>query len=301
MPDIFLDHFLLAGSPGGFFDSLKRTAASGSRFRVEQRIALGGNAYLFGLYAARLGCSVTFVSRTSGLLLEMAKTETAGLDFSTRFVSTVDDPSLTVALEFSDRRKSSTVNINHPGTLARFGKEDLPSALHGRKFDVLSVFNLTNNSLGTELAQHLFHSCSGMRLIDLPDPASDFSDWAGLRKVVELSDVISCNPAEARHAAHSLGIASGSSVREAAQSLSQLGPTVGVHSGGICIEASAQGTVTWKVRELRMPSTTGAGDIWTAAYILSILQGKGPEERLRLASSYATKVLQQRNRKQGMS
>ena len=205
-PDIFLDHYLLAGSTTTFFDSLKRTAAAGSRMRAKQRLRLGGNAYLFGLYAAKQGCSVTLVSRTGQLMLEMAKRETAGLALSTRYVRTIDDPPLTVALEFSDGKKSSTMNINHLGALAKFGRADFPSALSGRKFDVLSVFNFTNNSLGTELAEHVYSSCRGMRLMDLPDPASDFSDWTGLRKVVEMSDVISCNPAEVKHAARSLGL-----------------------------------------------------------------------------------------------
>lgn len=297
MPDIFLDHYVLAGNSSSFFNRLKRTAAQGSRMQASQKLALGGNAYLFALHAAKLGCSVTLVSKTSSKLLEMAREEASGLDFSTRYVTTVEDPSLTVALEFSDGEKSSTVNINHPGALAKFGKEDFPSSLSRRKFDVLSVFNFTSNSLGTQLAEYVFRSCRGMKLIDLPDPASSFSDWEGLREVVELSEVVSCNPAEVRHATRSLGLTSGSSVRESAQALSRLGPVVGVHSGRLCVEAGPRGTATFRVKRARIPSTTGAGDIWTAAYMLSILQGKRPEVRLTFASNYARKMLLLRNRK----
>lgn len=297
MPDIFLDHYLLAGSSSTFFNSLARTASRGSRTRIRQRIALGGNAYLFGLHAAKLGCSVTFLSRTSAQLLEMVKKETEGLDFSTRYVRTVDDPSLTVALEFSEGKRSSTVNINHPGALERFGKADFPAALSKRRFDVVSVFNFTNNSLGTQLAEHVFRSCRGVKLMDLPDPASGFSDWTGLKAAIGLSNVISCNPVEVRHAASSLGLVSGSSVRDSASALSKLGPVVGVHSGRLCMEAVEGDVATFRVKEVSIPSTTGAGDIWTAAYILSILRGKKRDERLRFASNYATKILLARSGK----
>lgn len=300
MPDVFLDHYLLAGRSKVFFDTLKRTAAAGSRMRADQRIQLGGNAYLFGLHAAKLGCAVTLVSRASPMMLEMVRKETAGLDFSTRYVRTADDPSLTVALEFSDGKKSSTMNLNHPGALAEFGKADFPSALSRHRFDVLSVFNFTNNSLGTELAEHVYSTCRGLRLMDLPDSASSFSDWSGLRRVVEMSEVISCSPSEVRHAARHLGLGSGSSARVSAQAIARLGPVVGVHSGSVCVEASAQGVVTTKLKELSIPSTTGAGDIWTAAYILSILRGEKPEKRLRTASAYATRMIRQRNRKKSV-
>ncbi len=267
--------------------------SKGTRMRARQWLSAGGNAYNFGSEMARLGCSVTLVSKTSTLLLDMVRKETGGLDFSTDFVETGHDPSLTVALEFSGTRWNSALNINSPGRLLEFGSADFPLALNNKKFDIVSVFNFSNNRLGPQLAIHAFTSVRGMRLMDLPDPASDFRDAEGLRRSIEMSDIVTGSPVEVMSASRLLG-KEHSSIRGSALAIAGMGPRVGVHSAALCMEAAEGSVVTVHPKALSLPSTTGAGDIWTAAYAYSILRSQEAGERLRFASIHATEALRRR-------
>lgn len=295
MPDLFLDHFVLAGDADVFVRTLKNTISRGTRMKSQQKIGLGGNAYNFAAGIASLGCQVTFFTRTSSQLLEMLKQETKGLGISTRYVQTGCEPSLTVALEFSGRTGSGSVNINHPGSLQCIGREDVPPGLLSKRFDMISVFNFSNNRRGPELARHVFSSMKGIKLMDLPDPSSDFDDADSLKDAIELSDVVSCSAAEAVHASSLLGLNSGKGVMASASALSKLGPVVGVHSETLCIQASSGRCTSLKIRPVKLRSTTGAGDIWTAAYAYSILRSYSAHDRLSFASRHATAVLKKRN------
>ncbi len=294
MPDIFLDHSLQAGEPDKFVQSLRWTAPRGTRMRATQWLNLGGNAYNFGLHMARLGCAVTMVSATSTTVLEMVRRETRGLRFSTDFVETDNDPSLTVALEFRDSRGSRALNINHPGSLNGFGPDRFPTKLERRKYDLVSVFNFTNNMLGPQLASHVFSRMKGLKLMDLPDAASGFSDREGLKSAIELCDVISATPEEVVSAAKLLKLSRTSGVRSAAVALSSMGPRMGIHSASDSIEVCEGKAVVHRSKPMPLPSTTGAGDCWTAAFALSLLRGEKPSARLEFSSGYATEMLLKR-------
>lgn len=296
MPDIFLDHYLIAGSREEFLRKLRSTASTGSRMRVDQRLALGGNAYYFALNAARLGCSVTLLARADRMMLAMLKREIGLLDISAAFVADGFEPSLTVALEFTDRHGGSSININDPGSLRAFGKEDFPEALLNEEFDLVSVFNLTNNSKGAQLASHVFRSFRGLKLMDLPDPSSSFSDADGLRAAVEQADLLTGNFAEVMHACRLLKLEHSGSISRAAIALSGLGPRTGVHSATRCLEAMEGEITSARVHTLEVPSTTGAGDAWTAAYAYSVLSGDKPPARLEFANRHAAAFLLQRAR-----
>lgn len=294
MPDIFLDHSMQAGNPAKFVESLRSIVPVGTRMHLPQWLNVGGNSYNFGVQMARLGCAVTMVSTTSAVILDMVRRETRGLRFSTEFVETCSNPSLTLALEFRDSRGSRSVNINHPGSLEGFGPDRLPGRLERRVYDLVSVFNLTNNKLGAKLASHVFSSMKGLKLTDLPDSASGFSDAEGLRETIELCDAISATPEEVVSAAKLLkkGITGG--VKRAAIALSSMGPRIGMHSASHSVEVFEGKVVTHRSRSLPLPSTTGAGDFWTAAYALSLLRGEKPSARLEFSSRYATEVLLRR-------
>ncbi len=296
MPDIFLDHYMAAGTPDDFAGLILATASAGSRMRVPQHLSLGGNAYNFAFAAARLGCSVALLARTSRYLLDLVLRETAGLDFSTEYVTTGFEPSLTVALEFRQAIGGRSVNINHPGSLQEAGPEMIPDELSGHHFDMVAVFNLTNNTLGTRLAQRAFSSLGGLKLMDLPDASSPFKDPDGLSDSIGLADAISASVEEGIAACSLLGLGEGLTAVESASELSRLGPVVGLHSQSESLEARDGVCTRMAVDTAAYPSTTGAGDFWTAAYALSLLRLDPPDRRLAFANEQAGAMLAERKK-----
>lgn len=297
MPDVFLDHFLYAGSIDGFVERLKSTASAGTRMRERQRLALGGNALNFGMNMARLGCHVELLARTDTVLLDMIRRESAGLSLGTGYVETGFEPSTTIAMEFTGSDEGTTLNINHPGSLGRFGFAGVPSSLLSKEFDMAAVFNMTNNDLGVELASGVFSSAKGLKLMDLPDSSSDFRDPEGLKQCLEMADIVSGNAAEVLRTSRQLGLYAGTQVRGAAVSISKLGLVVGVHSSAMCLESCDGRVESVRLRPLHLSSTTGAGDAWTAAFAYSILnKEKDAAKRLSYAAEYATGVLLKRQK-----
>ena len=79
-------------------------------------------------------------------------------------------------------------------------------------------------------------------------------------------------------------------VRAAAAHLASLGSTVVVTRGGAgaLVALPDGGAMTVAAPEVVVADPTGAGDLFIAAYIWAELAGRGIEERVRLAASYAS-------------
>lgn len=290
MPDIFLDHFVFAGSLDHFVAELVRLRASGGRFGLEQEISLGGNAFNFGVHMARLGCTTVFVGSTANYALGLVKESVNGLDFSTEYISVTAAPPLTVALEFVEKGYNLNYNINSPGILANFGSENFPKSLFRSQFDLIGFFNWTNNTKGTQLAEAVLPSFRCPKLLDTPDPLNAKRRAAELKRVLDLVDIVCCNEVEACSMSALLGKKT-SDPQEAALNLASLGLTVGLHAIGFVAEIRGSRVVKRAWKSVRMKRVTGAGDAWTAAYAMSYLRNDAPDVRLKFANEYARNYL----------
>jgi len=294
MPDIFLDHFVFAGSLDRLIAKLIRLRTSGGRLVLDQEVTLGGNAFNFGLHAARLGCSVTLVASTAKYVFELVRQSVRGLDYNTDHLAVTSTPPLTIALEFIDKGRNLNYNINSPGALANFGAGNFPKDLLESHFDLIGFFNWTNNLLGTQLAESVLPSFNCIKLFDTPDPLVVGRRAPELRRVLDLVDIVCCNEVEACSMSTILGKRTTDPL-EASLNLASQGLLVGLHAKGFTAEVNGSRVTKRAWKKAKVLRVTGAGDAWTAAFALSYLDGVTPELRLKFANWYARTYLMDEN------
>jgi sugar/nucleoside kinase (ribokinase family) len=285
LPDVFLDHFVYIDDFERFFKELS------GRVRVAQELRLGGNAFNFGYHMAKLGGSVTFVTKTSRFLCELVRESVKGLEFDTNFVATNGEASLTIAIETRVNGKHTNFNLNHLGSLERFGPLDFPKSLLNEKFDLVGVFNWTSNELGTELASFVYQSYDAKKILDLVDPQIKKQKVGELLKVAQLVDVVCGNENEVCFVSSACGWSGQGDALDAAMYLARQGFTVALHTHEYSAEVKSSGVTKVDVQKVTPKRLTGAGDAWCAAYSYSLFQEMSAQERLSFANDYAKRYV----------
>ena len=305
LPDLYIDELV---SVPKWADVQKQLASAalrgGGRIRsAGQRLVLGGNAFNAARALARLGLSARFAGLTSEGALDFARRGTEGEGLDLRFLRSGGHASLTVALEMGPDR--TNVQLNDPGSLDGFRLSDLGAggadAFAGAA--AVHVANWGQNlRAGTAFVEEALAAAKAAGAITFLDPSDLWGrekDTLGLiRRVMEGKDLgyLLVNEAELREVARVLLLNAGGTSPCAHDDVEGQGreftkrveSALAVHTAARAQswrKGKSEGAVSGApATPLR---TTGAGDVWNAAFIAATLGGLTPQVRLEFAQAAA--------------
>jgi sugar/nucleoside kinase (ribokinase family) len=254
--------------------------------QVEQlvdRIALtvGSSSAITACGAAKLGLRVAFVGVVGSdpfgrWMLEALATR--GVDVASCRV----DPSLPTGASVILARPDDRAILTSTGTMAALTADDLPDGLLARASHLHVGSLFLQDRLRADLPGVLWRA-RALELTTSFDPGWDPAEtWdGGLGPILELTDVAMPNRKEGRRIAgieDDLG---------AAQALAAQGPNVAMKlgpEGGLVVERDAAAAAARvDAPEVEVVDAIGAGDAFDAGFLTGWLDGRPPEDCLRLA------------------
>ena len=254
--------------------------AFGQVERLVDRIALtvGSSSAITACGAARLGLRVAFVGVVGDdpfgrWMLEALAGR--GVDVGACRV----DPSLPTGASVILARPGDRAILTSTGTMAALTADDLPDELlaRARHLHVGSLF--LQDALRAGLPGVLWRA-RALELTTSFDPGWDPSGlWdGGLGPIIEATDVVLPNREEARR------IAGVEDELDAGRALAAHGPVVAVKlgaEGGLVVTRDVVARVD--APDVELVDAIGAGDAFDAGFLAGWLDGRPPEECLRLA------------------
>ena len=308
MPDFFLDRIIDLECDAISFASIIADIVSrkgGSIDGVAQTDLRGGNAINTASALANLGINVTPIICTSRLGLQQLRFSLKAQNIDLSHVKTIENASLTTALELKSESGKANVMLRDLGSLADFG----PASLIDDDYELIAesdyvcLFNWAGTRKhGTELAKKVFQKMKtrgkGKTYFDTADPNPNRERIPELIDNVlktELVDVLSLNENEA--VTYASFISGGSEINrsgtnfnefplESARLLAKrLDVRIDLHA------RTFSGTFTKKIEtvvpalKLKALRATGAGDAWNAGNILADGNRLSDECRLALANT----------------
>lgn len=293
LPDLFLDHIVEAPAFDVAVEAIERVhARGGGNVRGwRQRLHAGGNAANTARALARLGLEVRLVARTDLFARAFAQTTLGRDGVDLALVRADGEGALTTALEFGPGR--ANVMLNHPGSVATFGPDDLdePVCRAIGEADAVVLANWGNTrEHGTPLIEAVAGTAGPSTLTYLD--TSDVSDR--LDEVEELIETVAkagirvwaMNEVE-------LGCFVGErEIEEAGAVLAErTGAVVDVHTKRQAWSFEAGPVHRAAAPERAVLRSTGAGDAWNAGNLVGHLLDLPAEERLALAHRVAGATL----------
>ena len=309
LPDLFLDELVSVPKWGDFQKQLtSATLRGGGRIPTGgQQIVVGGNAFNVARALARLGATARFVGLTSQAALDFARHATAGEGVDLAHVKPGGRASLTVALEMGPDRVN--VQLNDAGSVDGLRLADLGEAAHAamRGTAAVHVANWGQNvRAGTPFVEETLAAARKAGALTFFDP----SDLWGrekdtlelIRKVAEGKDLdyFLVNEAELRELSRVLLLNAGGTSPCAHDDVEGQGLefTKRVKAG---LAAHTHGRAqSWRAGKsegaaeaapLQPLRTTGAGDVWNAAFIAATVAGLSPQVRLEFAQAAARRFV----------
>jgi sugar/nucleoside kinase (ribokinase family) len=305
LPDLFLDQIVTAPRWADLQKQLtSATLRGGGRIRTGgERLVVGGNAFNAARALARLGVPSRFAGLTSKAALDFARRETAGeaIDFS--LVKVGGRASLTVAIEMGEER--TNVQLNDPGSLDGLRLPDLGSEIGAALSSAAAVHIANwgqNIQAGTALVVEALRAAKSGGALTFLDP-SDL--WGREKDTLELIraapahkdlDYVLVNEAELRELSRVLLLNAGGTSPCAHDDVEGQGREftkrveagLALHTARHCQswrKGRSEGAVNG--RGEKPVRTTGAGDVWNAAFIAGTLAGLAPQVRLEFAQAAA--------------
>ena len=309
MPDFFLDYILT--SPGkleemtaSFVDVAKR--GGGNLQGWKHTIGRGGNASNVVAQLSKFGCQVVPIIETDELGKTVLQHFLKDVDLS--HVKTTGAMSRTLSFETEHSGKRVNIMVSDPGSLSKFGPENLTPEDKRliAEAEFVCVLNWNQNARGTDLAETVFSIVKkqgrGVTFFDPGDPSVRAGELEGLKQRIltpGLVDVLSVNENEIMHLARDVAEdtsemegAEGDPLFEAASVFSMMMPRVDLHTP----EYSASFVDGQRLRvpcaKIRPVKVTGAGDIWNAADIYAQGVGLDHKQRLIFANAAGAAYLQ---------
>jgi sugar/nucleoside kinase (ribokinase family) len=243
------------------------------------RIGIGGSAAIFAAAAARLGAATALVTTVgddaAGSSMRDAL-EHRGVDTSACSISSTLPTNVSVILSGPTDRAIMT----SPGALAAVRGDDVTDELlrRARHLHVASLFLLPASSEVGRLAARARAAGLTISLDTNWDPTEQ---WRGVDELLPTIDVLLPNEQEAR------AIARLDDVHAAAARLSARGPLVVVKLGadGACAYQAGTEVARTPARPVRVVDTTGAGDVFDAAFLGAWLDGEPIDDALAWAAA----------------
>jgi sugar/nucleoside kinase (ribokinase family) len=254
--------------------------AFGQVERLVDRIALtvGSSSAITACGAARLGLRVAFVGVVGNdpfgrWMLEALAAR--GVDVGSCRV----EPSLPTGATVILARGADRAILTSIGAMAALAADDLPDDLLGRASHLHVGSLFLQDRLRAELAGVLWRA-RALELTTSVDPNWDPSGtWdGGIGAILEATDVVLPNREEARR------IAGVENELEAGLALAARGPVVAMklgREGGLVVGGDAAARVD--APEVEVVDAIGAGDAFDAGFLAGWLDGRPPEDCLRLA------------------
>ena len=308
LPDFFVDHFVKVESLEEFIQGLKDLASQGggNLLGSSQFIRRGGNAVNTASALLSLGLDPRVIVTTDQYGLSLLKAlADPRLDLS--HVHTDGRLSTTVSIETKHKDRDVNLMISDSGSASRFGFSDLTN--HDleviRESSLVALVNLNHNRIGGELAKDLFDfvrsSANATTFIDIGDPSNNPSLLDTLLSDVVkhgLVDIMSVNENEVLWIADSIDshheawrdqFDRPEKWLEAARFVSsELAIRLALHTP--LFSAIIDGSETIGVPSFVIESQVacGAGDVWNAGLIYSILQEFADADCLLFANAVAS-------------
>jgi sugar/nucleoside kinase (ribokinase family) len=310
MPDFFMDRLIsLDCSEKDFCKNLKNVIRKkgGSIDQVKQADIRGGNAVNTASALAALDVNVTPIICTNDLGARLLRFHLKSPKLQFSRVKTLDEPSMTTALEFKARSGRINVMLRDVGSLASFGPNNLNNADFEAigNADYVCVFNWAGTKrFGTELAEavfsHVKRNRKGKTYLDTADPTPNAEKIPELvRRILKSQrvDILSVNENEAICYASMLSdevkelkkrLGFEELAREAARILAaRLSARVDLHATSFSATFTRNRETVVPAFRVPVLRATGAGDAWNAGNILADANKLSPECRLTLANAVA--------------
>ena len=305
LPDLYLDQLVTLPRWADTQKLLTSAALrGGGRIRsAGQKFVIGGNALNTARALAALGVPARFAARTSKAALEFAKRETDGSGLDLSLVRTDGKASLTVALEMGGDR--TNVQLNEAGSLDGLRLADLgegvAAAIKGAA--AVHIANWGQNVAGGTAffaeTSKLAKQAGALTFFDPSDLWGREKDTLGLIREVTASkqlDWFLVNEAELRELSRVLLLNAGGTSPCAHDDMQGQGREFTKRvPAGLATHAQRRAE-SWRggksegaiEQEPAVPlRTTGAGDVWNAAFIAGTLSGMAPQVRLEFAQTMA--------------
>ncbi len=305
LPDLYLDQLVTLPRWGDTQKLLTSAALrGGGRIRSGgQRLVIGGNALNTARALAALGVRARFAARTSKAALEFAKEETSGSGLDLSLVRTDGEASLTVALEMGGER--TNVQLNDAGSLEGLRLADLGEGVAAafKGASAVHIANWGQNVAGGTAfvgeTARLAKQTGALTFLDPSDLWGREKDTLALIRQVQASkelDWFLVNEAELRELSRVLLLNAGGTSPCAHDDMEGQGREFTKRVPAGLAAHAARRAESWRggksegaieeapAEPLR---TTGAGDVWNAAFIAGTLAGMTPQVRLEFAQRAA--------------
>ncbi|MFO7169240.1 MAG: carbohydrate kinase family protein [Chloroflexota bacterium] len=251
--------------------------AQAEKLLDDASFVLGGSSAIFACGVARLGLRVAFAGVIGDDMVGQfcrAELERAGVDT----VGVVVDPDLKTGMTVILQRPDDRAMLTYAGAIAALTPERIDPALlrRARHVHVGSYFLQTALQPGLP---ELFAEARGHGATTSLDTNWDPSErWAGLEKLLAVTDILLPNEAEA------CALAGADDWERALELLAARVPTVAVKRGGAGASAVRGGErVDVAAPPVRVVDAVGAGDSFDAGFVCGALAGWPLERTLRLA------------------
>ena len=300
MPDVFIDRFLKVESLEKFTSEIyeKSKVGGGSIRGYRQRDIIGGNAINFAKTIFKLGGNVNLFVIGN----EFIKRELESLFRSEKSNINIIEgrPGYTIALEIQNENNKANIMFSDVGDLRKFNGDELDNEEleNIAESNASVIVNWSSINEGNKLIKKIFSNsknANSVNFLDLADPKSVTSRIPELITIIKkqkIVDILSINENELRILSEHVGISNFpidyklSDIECNTLELSkELGIQIESHTPIGASTASENEVYCCKAFEVNPNSLTGAGDVWNAANLLSMLAKFSRKDRMYFANA----------------
>jgi ribokinase len=303
MADFFVDRIIKLNSKQELLDIIYRMAELGAEAipGILTYERAGGKAVNVAHCLAKLGIEVTLLTIANKIGLDIIKDTFSSVEDKVNLHIKSGRQGYNTAFEFLD--EISKVFLSDVGDNNKFAPEMVSSEDDLRILKDAAVVVLadwSSNSLGTELAHHIFkNSKKAIHFIDPGDIQKRKKDVPNLLSVIrEAKGILSVNENEFDSILNALNFDSSflkikgiekKNIEEYLKRFAQkVGISIDLHAKEYTACSNGNYTSFFPIRRVHVRNLVGAGDSWDAADITGYLAGLNPRERLIFSNMYCS-------------
>ncbi|MFL6381821.1 MAG: carbohydrate kinase family protein [Nitrososphaeraceae archaeon] len=303
MADFFVDRIIKLKSKQELLDIINRKVELGAEAipGIPTYERAGGKAVNVAHCLAKLGIEVTLLTIANKIGVDIIKDTFSSFGDKINLHVKSGKQGYNTAFEFLD--EISKVFLSDIGDNNKFGPKMVSSEDDLRILSdaaAVALVDWSSNSLGTELAEHIFkNSKKALHFIDPGDIQKRENDLPNLLSVIRAAEgILSVNENEFSSILNVLNFDSSflkvrdteeKNIQEHLKRFAEkVGISIDLHAKEYTACSNGNYTAFFPTRKVHVRNLVGAGDSWDAADIVGYLAGLDPKERLIFSNMYCS-------------